>query len=490
MIKSSEESGMDEADSDDSLPFLGTYEENSAKPSKETRMDYEYLVSAELSDQHKKNQLEKLHKEINLFNYEDDDVPVAQIQVPDVEQRQVKLHPPGIVFFSTGRCHLYTEETLVWPFTDSPTNPLGCLSPDKVKMYIKEGLFQRVYSSKGTTKLLMKYLFHLCCCTTDVELLYPTYNTLCYIAENNECHMNICQELYLALDNLGADMEKYGKDPAHMKSSVLPSSPTVNPPEQPVSTKKNLALMLQFLGVLLTHWRKCSEDDLDELIKIFVAVGLDPTVINTGLDLQIATCISRTLSLYPSQHVFFQRVQGLVEDIITYCNFNHHTVSHVCTMYIQPTSLGQIFCKSIAFLQVELSLQAKDKNILDLVEIDDVVNLIESQLEVMSAEEDGYLLHSVMKLLVCCVGDGPFTPTQKKSLRHMCDLLNPVVISKRVKVEDMYSSHFRFYARKVIDKWKCQASATGRQQTLQEMQASSGSREENVEDDPRPALSQ
>lgn len=34
MIKSSEESGMDEADSDDSLPFLGTYEENSAKPSK------------------------------------------------------------------------------------------------------------------------------------------------------------------------------------------------------------------------------------------------------------------------------------------------------------------------------------------------------------------------------------------------------------------------------------------------------------------------
>lgn len=38
-------------------------------------------------------------------------------------------------------------------------------------------------------------------------------------------------------------------------------------------------------------------------------------------------------------------------------------------MYIQSTSLGQIFCKSIAFLQVELSLQAKDKNILDLVEV-------------------------------------------------------------------------------------------------------------------------
>lgn len=65
----------------------------------------------------------------------------------------------------------------------------------------------------------------------------------------------------------------------------------------------------------------------------------------------------------------FQRVQGLVEDIITYCDFNHHTVSHVCTTYIQPTSLGQIFRKSIAFLQVELSLQAKDKNSLDLVEV-------------------------------------------------------------------------------------------------------------------------
>lgn len=37
---------------------------------------------------------------------------------------------------------LIFAETLLWPFTDSPTNPLGCLSPDKVKMYIKEGLFQ------------------------------------------------------------------------------------------------------------------------------------------------------------------------------------------------------------------------------------------------------------------------------------------------------------------------------------------------------------
>ncbi|XP_047502796.1 uncharacterized protein LOC125048241 isoform X2 [Penaeus chinensis] len=485
MITSSEESDMDEADLDDSLPFLGG-DEHFAKPSEKTKTDYEYLVSAELSDQHQSDQLEKLDKEITLFNYEDDDVPAPKIQVPDVEQRQIELHPPGIVFFSTDRCRLYTEDTLVWPFADSFTNPLGSLSLDKVKVYIKEGLFQRVYSSKGTTKLMMKYLFHLCCCTTDMELLYPTYNTLCYIAENNECHLNVCQELYLALANLGADMKKYGKDPSLIKSPVLPPCPAVNPPEQPVSTKKNLSLMLQFLGVLLTHSRKCSDDDLDELMKIFVAIGLDPTVINTGLDLQVATCISRTLSLYPSQQVFFQRVQGLVEDIITYCDCNHHTVSHVCTMYIQPTCLGQILCKSIAFLQVELSLQAKDKNSLDLVEIDDVVELIESQLEVMSAEEDGYLLHSVMKLLVCCVGDGPFTPTQKKSLRHMCDLLNPVIISKRVKVDDMYSSLFRFYSRKVIDKWKCQAGTTGRQQTLHEMQTSSLSREEN---DPSPDIS-
>lgn len=73
----------------------------------------------------------------------------------------------------------------------------------KYNAYLFSIQFQRVYSSKGTTKLMMKYLFHLCCCTTDMELLYPTYNTLCYIAENNECHLNIFPELYLALANLG-----------------------------------------------------------------------------------------------------------------------------------------------------------------------------------------------------------------------------------------------------------------------------------------------
>lgn len=486
MITSSEESDMDEADLDDSLPFLGVDEDDFAKPSKGDRTDYEYLVNAEFSDQHRTDQLEKLDKEITLFNYKGEDVPVNPVDVLYVEQRQIELNPPGKVLFSNDHHSLYTEDTLVWPFTDSSSNPLGSLSPDKVKMYIKEGLFQRVYSSKGTTKLMMKYLFHLCCCTTDMELLYPTYNTLCYIAENNECHLNIFPELYLALANLGADMKKCGKDPSHIKSPVLPPSPTVDPPEQLVTVKKNLAMMLQFLQVLLTHSRKCSEDDLDELIKIFVAIGIDPMVINTGLDLQVSTCISRTLNLYPSQLAFFQRVQGLVEYIITYCGCNHHTVSHVCTSYIQPTCLGQILRKSVAFLQVELSLKAEEKNCLDLVEIDDVLQLIENQLEVISAEKDGYLLHSVMKLLVCCVGDGPFTPAQKKSLRHICDLLNPVITNKRVKVEDMYSSLFRFYSRRVIDKWKCQAGTTGRQQTLHEMQTSS---ENRVENDPSPDIS-
>ncbi|XP_042883782.1 uncharacterized protein LOC122260524 [Penaeus japonicus] len=486
MITSPEEIDMDEADLDDSLPFLGIDEDDFAKPCKGSRTDYEYLVNAEFSDQHRTDQLEKLDKEITLFDLKDDDVPVANMQVPDVEQRQIELHPPGIVFFTGNHHLLYTEDTLVWPFTDTSTNPLGSLSPDKVKLYIKEGLFQRVYSSRGTAKLLTKYLFHLCCCTTDAELLYPTYNTLCYLTENNESHMNVCPELCLALANLGADMKKYGKDPSLIKSSVLPCPSAVDPPEQAVSPKKNLALMLQFLGVLLKHNRKCSEDDLDNLIKILVAIGLDPTVINIGLDIQIATCVSRTLSLYPSHQVFFQRVQGLVEDIITYCDFNHHTVSHVCTTYIQPTSLGQIFRKSIAFLQVELSLQAKDKNSLDLVEIEDVVELIEGQLEVMSAEEDGYLLHSVMKLLVCCVGDGPFTPMQKKSLRYMCDLLYPVITSKRVKVDDMYSSLFRFYSRRVIDKWRGLSVTTARQQTLHEMQTSSNNRTGN---DPSPDVS-
>nr|XP_027234679.1 uncharacterized protein LOC113826016 [Penaeus vannamei] len=138
-------------------------------------------------------------------------------------------------------------------------------------------------------------------------------------------------------------------------------------------------------------------------------------VINTGLDLQVSTCISRTLNLYPSQLAFFQRVQGLVEYIITYCGCNHHTVSHGVLIY-SATCLGQILRKSVAFLQVELSLKAEEKNCLDLVEIDDVLQLIENQLEVISAEKDGYLLHSVMKLLVCCVGDGPFTPAQKFKL--------------------------------------------------------------------------
>lgn len=87
-------------------------------------------------------------------------------------------------------------------------------------------------------------------------------------------------------------------------------------------------------------------------------------------------CIFKILYIYINLYVClfiyllsFQRVQGLVEYIITYCGCNHHTVSHVCTSYIQPTCLGQILRKSVAFLQVELSLKAEEKNCLDLVEV-------------------------------------------------------------------------------------------------------------------------
>ncbi|KAG7170601.1 hypothetical protein Hamer_G013414, partial [Homarus americanus] len=337
-------------------------------------------------------------------------------------------------------------ETLIWPFHDNAIQSLAKVDPSNVRRYIKEGLFQRQYSSKNSAKLLVKYLFHVMCSTTDEELRFSAYNTLCYLFEANEPKTNILKDLYKALANLGADVSKLAVNVSDIKSPVIPSSKSEKIVAENSSRiiREILTMLLQLLSIILTNSKMYSENDLDELIFIFLAIGLDP-----------------------------KRVEGLVEQITSYSEFHHHNVSHFCCMYILPTRRGTILRSSIAFLQAQINLRKEEKILHVIVEVKDLLELIEEQLYVLSEEEDGYILHSVMKLLDCCLGHEPLPATQKKHLQEICDLINPVISGRRDKVDDINPTIFRFYATLVIAKWRRKVDSVGRQQTLHELHANS-----------------
>ncbi|XP_042218973.1 uncharacterized protein LOC121864120 isoform X2 [Homarus americanus] len=435
---SHEESEGKSSNSTDSFTCRGNENGHAKKTNKSSKMDMESLVKAECSERNLHDRLEKFAEEMKWFDLKED-------------------------------------ETLIWPFHDNAIQSLAKVDPSNVRRYIKEGLFQRQYSSKNSAKLLVKYLFHVMCSTTDEELRFSAYNTLCYLFEANEPKTNILKDLYKALANLGADVSKLAVNVSDIKSPVIPSSKSEKIVAENSSRiiREILTMLLQLLSIILTNSKMYSENDLDELIFIFLAIGLDPKVIDTSLDSQISTCICHALNLYASDEIFYQRVEGLVEQITSYSEFHHHNVSHFCCMYILPTRRGTILRSSIAFLQAQINLRKEEKILHVIVEVKDLLELIEEQLYVLSEEEDGYILHSVMKLLDCCLGHEPLPATQKKHLQEICDLINPVISGRRDKVDDINPTIFRFYATLVIAKWRRKVDSVGRQQTLHELHANS-----------------
>lgn len=149
-------------------------------------------------------------------------------------------------------------------------------------------------------------------------------------------------------------------------------------------------------------------------------------------------------------------------------------------MYILPTRYGTILKSSVAFVQVQLSLKRDETVILDVVNVEDVVKLVEEQLDVLHNEEDANVLHSVMKLLDCCITHEPLRAAQKKHLKKLCELISPIVTNVRDKGDDLNPTVFRFYAQQVIKKWGWKVVMIGRQQTLDEFHVTSPQKTEDT----------
>lgn len=469
--QSDDESGTASCNLNDSFPCLeDEHDSDTGHNFPSSTLDMDYLRNAENYDREMHHGLEKLAEEIKLFELEENETP-AQLPAPVLtEDRVITLQPPGVPFFTTSAYHLYTEKTLVWPFHEKKSSCLVKIDPAEVKTYIKEGFFQREYPSNTTVMLLIKYLFHLMCCTTDSELLHATFNSLCYLVETNPVKFNMCQDLYLAMSNLGGDTGKLGHDVSTMQSPVF-SQTSDKPVESEISSGtliETLMLILQFQSSVLSKGKLYEQGNVADLVSIFLAIGVDPKIVDQGLDSDISTGISYTLDLYSSDQKFYQNMQDLAEKITKYCDFHHHTVSHVCCMYLLPTHRGQTLRSSVAFFEAQIGLGVEEKVLLDIVEVEDVAELVEEQMEVFR-EGDGYVLHSVMKLLDCCISHEPLSSAQRKHLTKMCDAINPAVVDRRYRVDDLSHTLFRFYATNVLAKWSRRVGLMGRQQTLDEL---------------------
>ncbi|XP_045581761.1 uncharacterized protein [Procambarus clarkii] len=412
----------DDDSNSDSFPCLGDEYGHGSGSSKPTRTDVESLRNAERSDTRYYDHLEKLAEELKLFDIKENESLQMEplVDVKESQRKRLSLQPPGVPFFTGRHHHRYSEETLIWPFQEKALENFAKLDQSKVKKYIYEGLFQREFSSKSTVKLLMQYLFHTMCCTTDVKLLYSTYNTLCYLWVANHSEINICQDLYFALDNIGADVSKLLEDVSEFKSPVIiPTYFDSSDEDIPFSSfKETITLILQLLSVILMKSNKYNDDDVDFLIGVLFAIGLDPKIIDSGIDHHISTCIANTLNLYSSDQVFYQ--------------------------------------------------------------VEDVVKLVEEQLDVLHNEEDANVLHSVMKLLDCCITHEPLRAAQKKHLKKLCELISPIVTNVRDKGDDLNPTVFRFYAQQVIKKWGWKVVMIGRQQTLDEFHVTSPQKTEDT----------
>ncbi|XP_053627832.1 uncharacterized protein [Cherax quadricarinatus] len=445
-------------------------------------MDIESLVKAEVSDRHTDAFLVNIAKELKLFDdsTENETKPLVlelPVDIDVKQQRNVVLQPPGVPFFTKRHHHLYTEDTLIWPFQKTP-QILADLKPPKIKKYICEDWFMRGFPSQKTVILLIRYLFHTMCCTMDSQVRHSAYSTICYLLTIKELQINMIQDYYLAFDNLGADLSKLKKDVSNFTSPVIPSTGTcLNGSDKRIPLKvlkETISLILQLQVLLLTK-KKYESKDADNLICMYLAIGLDPRMIDVGMDNHIANCVANTLSLYTSDESFYQYVQSLAKNIIEYGKFDHLNVSHICSMYLSYTAThyGRALRSAVAIIQAQISLQREELNIFDVVDVQDVAQLVEEQLQIFYDEEDGCVLHSVMKLMDFCITDEPLSAARKKELKKIVELINPIASTKRDKVDDVNITVFRFFAHLVIKKWRGKMGAMGRQQTLDELHVSS-----------------
>ncbi|XP_045102837.1 uncharacterized protein LOC123499187 isoform X8 [Portunus trituberculatus] len=276
--------------------------------------------------------LEELEEEIALFDLHDNSEgsvsPSSEENEEPVKEQQegykeIALSPEGIAFFKDDIFTLYTEDTLVWPRQNLCDSFLFLLDGSIVNKFIKNQHFMREISS---TSVLAKYLLHLMCCTANVRMRHTAWNNLLYLLTTCNSMPYMKNELCLALLNLGGDMSHLQEDMLHYKSEIIPppscAFPKAEAPQMTDSQLQDvLVLLLRFLSRWLVSYKNYTAKDVDDLLLIFLLIGLDPKVIDSNLEPHIAACITHTLNLYSSDQEFSQ-VKDIADILTSYFQVN------------------------------------------------------------------------------------------------------------------------------------------------------------------------
>ncbi|XP_064099829.1 uncharacterized protein LOC135210859 isoform X2 [Macrobrachium nipponense] len=246
-------------------------------------------------------------------------------------------------------------------------------------------------------------------CTKDTELMHSAFSTLKYLAEANFFEGNLFKDVLLALANLGGDISKFGKDLSTISSPVIKSSTEVYIKEKSHGLfKENKMLILRFLAVHLRSANSYSPSEVDDLLKICLAVSLDPLMLDNGYP--NANDVFNVLSFYPSTERF--------------------------------------------------------------EEVGDVLDLVREQIHVFSGETDSSLLLSVLFLIDVCINDEPLPVDQRATLQELCNTLELTIRKRRGNIDDQNTLHLNSYMNRVMVKWRQKAGSVTRQQTLMEMKGS------------------
>lgn len=453
------------------LPDFGIGHEGETTTAKQTSVSIGDLLDAENAEIRTSERLEEIAKEMKLFTL--DETECANMSCVVFEEKHTVLQPPAIPFFTSSPLQLYSQDTLICPLSEN-NGPFQDFTPYDIQEYFKEGYLMRHSLSKRKPGVLLTYVFHVMSCTKDTELMHSAFRTLKYLTEANVIEGNLFKDVLLALANLGGDISKFGKDISTLSSPVVKSSTEVHiKKEKPHGLfKENKILILRFLAVHLRSTNSYSPSEVDDLLKICLAVSLDPLMLDNGY--ANAKDIFNVLSFYPSTERFEERMMNLVKDISLYCDYHHHIIAHVCSYYLPPVQkYGITLRSSLAFHQAEISLErGKSNSVLINVSVGDVLDLVREQSHVFSGETDSSLLLSVIILLDVCINDEPLPVDQRAKLQELCNTLELTIRKRRGNIDDQNTLHLNSFINRFMVKWKQKAGSVTRQQTLMEMKGS------------------
>ncbi|XP_045102830.1 uncharacterized protein LOC123499187 isoform X2 [Portunus trituberculatus] len=417
--------------------------------------------------------LEELEEEIALFDlhgngdiiYQDNSEgsvsPSSEENEEPVKEQQegykeIALSPEGIAFFKDDIFTLYTEDTLVWPRQNLCDSFLFLLDGSIVNKFIKNQHFMREISS---TSVLAKYLLHLMCCTANVRMRHTAWNNLLYLLTTCNSMPYMKNELCLALLNLGGDMSHLQEDMLHYKSEIIPppscAFPKAEAPQMTDSQLQDvLVLLLRFLSRWLVSYKNYTAKDVDDLLLIFLLIGLDPKVIDSNLEPHIAACITHTLNLYSSDQEFSQRMRNGVEFVLEYCDDDLPSILHLCQAYLSPTGRTRKLCGVIAFHQVCRHLKLFNFSFVDDVQVKDIADILTSYFQVNPPVSNAYDSYYIIKLVDFSLHLDVIQRDQMDNLKTICDLAEQKFDRSQGGPDDLNPTISFQHLATTLSKWK------------------------------------